>query len=146
MVQKSKNVSILHIASMKRMKTLFTLSDLCAVDFSIGEIRHACCGKVSVVCNGKREIGYIMDEKGDKWKILLRTNRVICIPKVKMLHDDDGNFVSYIYNDISSQKKWNTTMYWPIRMKFSVNAVQKWQYMINHITLKKGTVLIQLSS
>ena len=127
------------------MKKLFTLSGLCAVDFLIGGIRYSCCGRVNLVRREKSEIGYIMEEKDGKWKVQMGNNKVIIVPRVRRMYDDHGNFIDYMYDNIN-QRKWIVNMYWPIRMKFNVNSVENWQYMLNRIVTKNGKIVHQISS
>ena len=134
---------IIHIASLQRIKMLFTLSGLCAVDFTIAGLRRTCCGKVNLIKDNKYETGYIIEEKGSKWKIMLSTNKYINVQKVPMVRDRDGNFERYEYKH-NSKRKWTVTMYWPIKMKFLTNDVENWKFMLNHISFKDGKVVPQL--
>ena len=148
-VYRSKNMLIAHVASLQRMKSLFTLSGLCAVDFFISRIRYSCCGRVNLVCNGKNEMGYIMEEKEKKWKVQLANNKVIVIQSVCSMYDNDGNFVDYVYENMNGNKsahKWTISMYWPVKMKFSAKSVENWQYMISRVAFKNGKIVPQISS
>ena len=148
-VHRSKNVLISHISSLKRMKQLFTLSGLCAVDFLISGLRYSCCGRVNLLRDGKYEVGYILDEKDDKWKVQLGNDRVIIVLRTEMIYDDNQNFVGYKYCDKEKEKstqKWTVIEYWPVRLTFSDNSVQNWQYMINHCVFKHGKLVHQIYS
>ena len=91
-VHRKKNMLIAHVSSLQRMKELFTLSGSCAVDFLICGIIYSCCGRVNLVRNDKNEIGYIIAEKDNKWKVQMSSNKVIIVPHVCLMYDDNGNF------------------------------------------------------
>jgi len=56
-ISKSKNMTIIHMSSQRRIKELFTLADLCAVDFIIDNKHYTCCGKVNAEKDGCHMIG-----------------------------------------------------------------------------------------
>ena len=86
-----------------------------------------------------------MAEKGDKWKVQLGSNKVIVVSKVRMNKNQHGVFESYTYDNINPNRRC-VIKYWPICMKFHLNAIENWQYMINRLALKNGKVILQLSS
>jgi len=61
-ISESKNMTIVHMSLQRRIKEIFTLADLCAVDFIIDKKQYTCCGKVNTEKDGHHMISYIVDE------------------------------------------------------------------------------------
>ena len=119
-ISNTKKMVLVHIASQRRMKDLFSKEDLVATEFCVSknnmEYIQSCCGKVNINYNNRFIIGYILleDARG-RWKILLSDNNIILKPKLKF----DNEKKCYIY---PSNGKYNIDMYWPIRLLITKNG------------------------
>lgn len=71
-VEKTKNGTVVHVASWERMTELFTLNSLCACDCDLNEINYTCGSKVAITKNGRESIGYAMKEEGNNWIVAVR--------------------------------------------------------------------------
>lgn len=67
-IYKSKNVTVIHLASLERIQEVFTVSGLCGVSFGkVNGSTMSSCGKINFMVRGRRNIvGYIHEERGDK--------------------------------------------------------------------------------
>ena len=77
-IKKTKNNTLLHIASTKRVNEVFTLNGECGVCFVQYDNNNRCIwtttcdGKVHLLHNGKTNlIRYIVDETPNRWKVQL---------------------------------------------------------------------------
>ena len=83
-VHESNNSMVAHIRSSKRMASIFRVKDVCCSTYTLRGAEYYCaCGKVAVSYGGKEIIGYITDENGYHWTIILQNNEVIEIDRVR---------------------------------------------------------------
>ena len=118
-ILKSKKQALLHIASQKRMKQLFSKENLDATEYMTekNNIKYTqtCCGKLNIVYNNKNINGYILDESRGKWKILLASNKIIF--KKPLVYNRESR--KYIY---PSTRKYIINHYRPIRVLLKING------------------------
>ena len=133
-IKRTNRLTLLHIASQRRMDAIFTISGLSATTFHTTSTVMTCSGKVNIETAQKRNLlGYILDERNHRWKVKLETNETIWMPQL-------------IYNRVNHAYDYDTwhdgvdkriTMYWPIRILISVNCECKMtfnQLIWNNIT------------
>jgi hypothetical protein len=140
-VLSKKRSAIIHIASLERMKEIFNLKGLCGTEYVIDGILYTCAGKVNLVNSGKNITGFIVKERRDKWTIRLSNDKMITIGRVEY-NDDDG----YIYDENIRCNDYRITHYWPICMKFRMGCQSNWQFLLNHVALKKNKLVQQICS
>ena len=110
-ISKNKKIMLVHIASKKRIDLLFQKESSCATEFLIvkdgRENIFGCCGKVSILKNGRNILGYILEERNRKWNVLLSNNKMIWL--------DEPEFCSITNNYIFRSKRGMLVKkYWPI--------------------------------
>ena len=126
-IKVTKTIGILHIDSMHRMKSMFSLANESAVSFNHHndcnglERMQSCCGKVRVELRGKCISGYIISESedGSKWIIHLLNNKKVILDKVLYSHRDK----CYVYNLLENEEGYKITSYEPIRLSISLGRV-----------------------
>ena len=158
-IRNFENVTYVHIASGRRMSDLMEVDGDVACEYvdEENDLHYQAVGKVNVIKNGKNIIGYIVDETlGGKWEILLRNNETVYlhpvlyfIPELNetdFLSESSDQNEGYVFN-IDAPDVWNITEYWPIRMKFTRNAIENWQYSLSRLVVNcNGEVNEHLSS
>ena len=158
-IKKSENVTFVHIASGRRISELLQVDGDVACEYvdEENDLHYQAVGKVNVIKNGRNIIGYILDETlVGKWEIILRNNETVYLPPVEYfsLELDDNDIFSnsssqeegYVF-DMEIPDVWTITEYWPIRMKFTKNAIENWQYTLSRLVVSSsGEVNQQLSS
>ena len=122
-IKKTKKLILFHVASQQRMKDIFVQEENCATEFEVEQDNglkyiQTCCGKVNVSYNGKNILGYILEEKNQKWKILLATNKVIFLDCLSF----DRIKQEYVYQHCPSKHKPSITEYWPICLLVCLNG------------------------
>jgi len=111
LVKKTARRIVLHIASMRRVKKLFTVENECGVSFLEINRTLSCCGKVKMKNrNGGNMLGYIIDETKLEFKIQLENNDVVWLDRIKWSRERK----SFVYGNMLDCK-WMITQYWPIR-------------------------------
>ena len=79
-VRKTKKKTLIHIASTRRMKDIFSQNGECASSFqykspsNVPLMERTCAGKVFLTLKGKKLIGYVVDEDYDQWMIKLEND------------------------------------------------------------------------
>ena len=117
-IKKTTRVTLLHIASQRRMDDLFTLSGLSATTFYTPSTVMTCSGKVNILTVRERNIlGYIVDERNNMWKVKLENNETIWMPQLRYDHCRQ----EYNYDDLNNPAESKITMYWPIRLFINLN-------------------------
>ena len=121
LIRKTNRQVLIHIASQRRMRDLFTLEDRCAVEFKVRVegicvYKKTCGGKVNILIDNKNIIGYIVDESNGRWKIQLASNRTIWLNMVRLNADMPG------YYEYNTWKATRITTYWPIRLLVYTNG------------------------
>ena len=140
---KTKNVTVLHIASQKRMQEIFTIEEQTASAFlyekgSFAAIR-TCCGKVQIVDGlGKKNIGFILEERRTFWKIKLKTTNDIIHLKKLTYNSEEGR---YELNNFCDHNGRHITKYWPIRMYLTKKG--NCRMTINRVGFGKNNAIIQ---
>ena len=119
-IKRTKKQIIVHISSKKRMDELFSKEGLNATEFLMEasdnqQYDQTCSGKVSIMVGGKLILGYILTESNNKWKILLRNNKMI---NIKALHYNTER-KEYV---LPTTGKYIITAYWPIRFLIRLNG------------------------
>lgn len=146
-IHKRKGSTIVHIASLKRLKKLFTMSGKCAIDFSVNGLVYNCAGKVNIIRNGRNVTGFIIEEEGRCfWKVQLSsTSEVVTVMKAKYVWNAvDGG--KYVYPHSASHGM-KVTYYWPVRMKFQHNGIDNWSFLLNRIVYnERNNIIVQKSS
>ena len=120
----SKNITLLHIASQKRMNEIFTVEKESATEIEFEkngfEATRTCCGKVQIADrNGKKGVGFIMEERRNFWKIMMKeTSQILNLKKVTYNADEN----KYEFNDFTDYLGNYITTYWPIRLSLANNG------------------------
>ena len=130
-INRSNTKAIIHIASMREMRDIFTFAGECSAYIHNHETDyiHTCCGKVRLQVNDKFIAGYILDsdESNGTWTVKLLDNKEIIIKQV--IYDHSSN--KYIYlNEINSEG-YKLVHYEPIRLNISVGNL------VSRISLNK---------
>ena len=79
-----------------------------------------------------------------KWEILLRNNVTVYLPPVEyftpslnetdVLSENSVGNEGYVF-DVEAPDVWTITEYWPIRMKFTRNAIENWLYSLSRLVV-----------
>lgn len=145
-IYRSKKVTIIHFASLQRLKDVFTLAGLCGVEFHnvLNGNHHACCGKVSTMLRGRSMVGYIIGEgRAGKWVVQMGNNEKVKLQRLIYNHVS----AEYIYPNISSVggEIRSITHYWPVRVLIHTSGECK--ITLNRITFDSDTnIVTHLSS
>ena len=103
---RTKKSIFIHVASMERMISIFTVEGLVGVWFEMDleeepnlDVQssdcRSCCGKVYMKKDGKDALGYIIGEHGSDWKILMDNNVVIVMERFQF----DTELFCYKYSE-----------------------------------------------
>ena len=137
-VHESRRRVLLHIPSQARMKELFTMEEYCTTKFEVdmNDIKfiHTCCGKVNIsegMNNNNNILGYILEEKNHKWKILLEDHCVVYVNKI--IYNEEQK--RYIFPQ-GTNNSTVITNYWPIRLAVKING-GGFKMTLNRVAYKK---------
>jgi len=131
------------------MKELFTLFNLCSVEFFMDGLKYICCGKVNLQWCGLNIFGYVLEEVNGKWLVHCRNNEIMYISHIEYFRFtyENSNLEVYLYEFlIKCASGWIATSYWPIRIHVTENAVQNCMLMMIWLLFKDDKVYEQLSS
>lgn len=122
-VYKTRRIVVIHIASQRRMREMFTVVEECGVEFVVGGIMNTCCGVVNVQVRGegggcKNVKGYIVDECDRKYNIVLGNGERI---KMNTLNYDVVDCM-YKYDLNFDRRNRKITHYDPIRLMIAQNG------------------------
>ena len=145
-IKRTKKGGILHVDTMKRMKTIFSLAGQCAVSFNLheeggNEIVHSCCGKVRLVDHsGKSISGYLVDdnEDGDKWVVHLLNNKKTVVDKISFDHNNN----CYVYNHHSNVDGYKVDYYEPIRLSMSMGRLHS-KFILNKVCFSTDNNIVE---
>jgi len=121
------------MSSQRRIKEIFTLADLCAVDFIIDKKHYTCYGKVNTEKDDHHMISYIVDECCETWTIQLangETKQMKCL-------NYDNDIGCYVYPE---KPKLRITQYWPFQMLIRRSGESK--YTLNHIAFDSNLKIV----
>ena len=119
--KQTKNITLLHFSSMQRMQEIFTVEEQIGTSFQYEhddfDATRTCGGKVSVVdSNGKKGVGFILEERRNFWKIKLKNTSEVCYLK-KLLYNKQNEM--YDFNGFHDYQGRTISSYWPIRILLS---------------------------
>ena len=106
------------------MNEIFTVEKQSATEFEFEkngfEATRTCCGKVQIANrDGKKGVGFIMEEHRNFWKIIMKeTNEILNLKKVNYNKDDNR----FKFNDFVDYNSNYITTYWPIRILLANNG------------------------
>ena len=114
-VQLSKKSTLFHLYSLRRIKSLFTLSGLCGVEHKRYSRVHCMCAKVSThnKDTGKAMTGYIVEETSTIWKIQVANNEYVQIPRGVF----NMETCKYTFLDDSDFYRRSITQVWPVLLR-----------------------------
>ena len=137
-VETTRNTTVVHIASLRRMAEIFTINSLCASNCEWKGLCYSYGSKVSIERNGREAIGYVMEEDDDSWFVAVRieTER-ICVPKVRYNSQDMQYYFPYV-----PCGKYKVKQYWPIRLMI---RKQKFVYIANVLVTNRDDGLFKAS-
>ena len=97
--KQTKNITLLHFLSMQRMQEIFTVEEQIGTSFQYEhddfDATRTCGGKVSVVdSNGKKGVGFILEERRNFWKIKLKNTSEVCYLK-KLLYNEENEMYDF---------------------------------------------------
>ena len=121
----TKKIYIAHIASVTRLKDIFTKYDLCAVEQEKDDMKFNFASKIFFSTRVGNSYGYIIDEDDDNFYVLLDDNEKLTVPRPFFC--DESN--KYIFEPLSNG--YYVIEYRPIRlflkfdghMKFTMNRM-----------------------
>ena len=120
-VYQSKKLTLLHFASQKRLSTVLTVEEQSATQFlyekGVFQAIRTCCGKVQIANSaGDKNVGFILEERRNVWKIKLKgTNEIVNLKKLTF----NSETQQYQFNDHKHYMGRYITTYWPIRILLS---------------------------
>ena len=134
-----KKITVLHFASQKRINEVFTVEELSATDFiyerGLFEANRTCAGKVQIADkDGKKGVGFILEERRLFWKIKIMGTNNICYLK-KLTYNIDEH--RYEFNDFVDYCGRYIISYWPIRLSLSKTGMCRMT--INRVGFEKAT-------
>ena len=141
-VHKTKNVTVIHIASYDRMLELVNLAGLCGVQFfyTSGHTM-GCSGKVNCCKNGRHIVGYIVAEHDNRWTVHLVDNTMVNISRV-WYNKQQG---IYRYPANVSKRRYVITQFWPVR--FLLRHTGECRFTLNRFTFDSNANIVpQFSS
>ena len=122
-------VTVIHIASLERMKNLFCLGGLSSVLFRDKErtMEHSTCGKLHLEINGQEMNGYVIKSNQRNLTVQLENNERIETRCPKW----DNESLEYKYS--TSATNYRITSYEPNMFSISSSTGQ-FKYLINQFT------------
>ena len=121
-IDKTKRVTLIHIASRHRMMELFTLNKENGVNFKkyFDEnedefYKYSCAGKVNLVKNNLNIIGYVIEETNTLLRVQVEglddeEDKIFTIKRPKF---DLENW-KYVVGNCKNKLGYKVTEYWPI--------------------------------
>ena len=136
-VYQTPSVTVIHITSLDRMKSLFSLGGLSSVFIknATGTMMHSTCGKLSLEIDGKEMNGYILRGSQRGLTVQLENNETIDIRRPSW----NSSLMKYDYPSLPMNYD-TITSYIP--NMFSVSSSGQFKYLINRFTTDRDNKII----
>ena len=132
LVYKTKKEVVIHIASMQRMRDIFSLNGLEPCHQERRGMMYACSAKVSLLNrSGQSIIDYVTKEDNDNLFVLLDNGKNVCIRCPQFDKKVDYN----VYDVHGSESGYSISQYWPIRFKFNASGAS--YFTLNRVVRRK---------
>ena len=120
LIQTTKNETVLHIFSHKRMCKLFHFGGLSASKLNKNGHLYALCGKANMKWNGRNVIGYIVDEDSNRMKIKIDGKSQVIYVDRPQFDTIEGKYQMPVGRPDSDM--YQLSELWPIRLKLNNNG------------------------
>ena len=118
LIRRARGNAVMHVASRRRMRELFTLEQLSIVEYSTsnGGIQFACGKIITQIDDGRSLVGFILEENESTWTVKMENNEVKNVERLFFDYDTK----KYQYNVRRGIRC--ITEYWPVRFSFNKNG------------------------
>lgn len=119
-VYKSKQVTVVHLASLRRVKQIFTVAGVSGLETLVGDgRRHVACGRVALVRRGRHLTGFVIGEAGNQLIVKLESGEEVKIPRPKYVEEKNffsGRVQGFYKFRQQSGSRFKVEAYWPVRL------------------------------